>query len=57
MPTCAGCGFAVKFQSPRRLNAKQVIANVYKRGVWNRVEHYHFDCYQAAGCPYGDAAA
>ena len=32
------------------------IANVYENGVWNRVEHYHAECYEAAGEPYGTAA-
>jgi hypothetical protein len=25
-------------------------------GRWNRVEHYHAECYEAAGAPYGAAA-
>ena len=40
-----------------RAQLKQVIANVYLGGTWNRVEHYHADCYEAAGQPYGDAKA
>ena len=51
---CASCGEAVKFKARNRGN--QVIANVYERGVWNRVEHYHLECYLEAGEPYGTAA-
>jgi hypothetical protein len=52
---CARCGEQVKFKARDR--GYQVIANVYKGGVWDRVEHYHLDCYHAAGDPYGAAAA
>jgi hypothetical protein len=51
---CAGCGTPVKFTAKARLT--QVIANVYIDGVWRRVEHYHADCYEQAGQPYGSAA-
>ena len=51
---CALCDAPVKFAA--RNKAFQVIANVYEKGVWNRVEHYHFECYEAAGEPYGSAA-
>jgi hypothetical protein len=51
---CAACDAPVKFTA--RIKAFQVIANVYERGVWNRVEHYHAECYEAAGEPYGTAA-
>lgn len=53
--TCEACGEQVKFRAKTR--AHQVICNVYVKGVWNRVEHYHFDCYMEAGEPYGTAAA
>ena len=49
---CANCEQPVKFAAKVRLS--QVIANVYVNGVWNRVEHYHADCYDDAGRPYGD---
>jgi len=52
---CAGCGAQVKFAA--RQNRQQVIANVYLDGKWNRVEHYHSECYEEAGEPYGEAAA
>lgn len=52
---CAHCGERVKFQA--RLRLQQVICNVYVKNVWDRVEHYHADCYQAAGSPYGEPAA
>jgi hypothetical protein len=48
---CAFCDEPVKFKARDR--GDQVIANVYERGVWNRVEHYHLECYVQAGDPYG----
>ena len=51
---CAGCGMPVKFRAKARLS--QVIANVYIDGVWDRVEHYHAECYESVGQPYGSAA-
>jgi hypothetical protein len=53
--TCASCGEPVKFVAKAQL--RQVIANVYVDGVWDRVEHYHADCYRQVGEPYGQAAA
>jgi hypothetical protein len=49
---CSHCGAPVKFVARQQL--KQVIANVYEDRVWNRVEHFHADCYVEAGEPYGD---
>jgi thymidine kinase len=51
---CVSCGEPVKFTA--RVKAMQVIANVYVGGIWNRVEHYHAECYEQAGEPYGTAA-
>lgn len=51
--SCAGCGDRVKFVAKRR--SHQVIANIYVEQVWNRVEHFHHDCYRDAGQPYGPA--
>jgi hypothetical protein len=51
---CAGCGSPVKFTA--KIKARQVIANVYVDGRWDRVEHYHEECYDQAGQPYGSAA-
>ena len=51
---CAACGEPVKFVA--RARGQQVIANVYEKGVWDRVEHYHLECYHDAGEPYGSAA-
>jgi hypothetical protein len=34
-----------------------VIANVYVDGTWDRVEHFHAECYEAAERPYGDQAS
>ncbi len=50
---CAHCGAPVKFVA--RAQLRQVIANVYVDGSWDRVEHYHADCYTEAGHPYGPA--
>ncbi|HET7487158.1 MAG TPA: hypothetical protein VFJ85_04470 [Acidimicrobiales bacterium] len=36
-----------------RAQLRQVIANVYVNGVWDRVEHYHAKCYTEADQPYG----
>jgi hypothetical protein len=49
--TCTGCGEHVKFKA--KVRAKQVICNVYTKGVWQRVEHFHEECYKKAGQPYG----
>ncbi len=51
----ASCGERVKFQA--KVKGQQVICNVYVRGTWDRVEHYHRECYRHAGEPYGAAAA
>ncbi len=51
---CAHCEAQVKFVA--RAQLRQVIANVYEDGEWKRVEHFHADCYQLAGEPYGPAA-
>ena len=51
---CAFCGERVKFQA--KVRKQQVICNVYVHGHWNRVEHYHAECYQQVGEPYGTAA-
>jgi hypothetical protein len=51
---CASCGERVKFQA--KIKAQQVICNVYVRGRWDRVEHYHLACYNQAGEPHGHAA-
>jgi hypothetical protein len=52
---CAQCGAPVKFVA--RAQLRQVIANVYEDGTWVRVEHYHADCYEDAGRPYGAPAS
>ena len=48
---CVQCGERVNFQA--KVCNKQVICNVYVDGRWNRVEHFHADCYDAAGLPHG----
>ena len=39
-----------------KVQRQQVIANVYVDGRWNRVEHFHAECYDEAGLPYGQAS-
>lgn len=51
--TCVECGEPVKFRA--KVKAQQAICNVYVKGVWDRVEHYHAECYTTAGAPYGEA--
>lgn len=53
MTECEHCGERVKFRARHR--DVQVICNVYVSGVWDRVEHYHEDCYVEAGEPFGPA--
>ena len=48
---CAHCGAPIKFAA--KVRARQVIANVYDEGVWQRVEHFHAECYVEAREPYG----
>lgn len=50
---CPGCATPVKFAA--RVRRLQVIANVYVDGRWDRVEHYHPDCYAGANEPHGPA--
>ncbi len=52
---CVTCEVLLKFRARQR--DEQVICNVYENGVWQRVEHYHPDCYAEAGQPYGEASA
>ncbi len=52
---CEFCKDQVRFSAKNR--SRQVIANVYEKGSWIRVEHYHLDCYQQLGQPYGQPAA
>lgn len=52
---CAACGERVKFQA--KIRKQQVICNVYVDNRWDRVEHYHLECYLESGEPYGSAAA
>jgi hypothetical protein len=48
---CSHCAQRVKFQA--RIRGQQVICNVYSHGVWDRVEHFHAECYEEIGSPYG----
>jgi hypothetical protein len=51
--SCMQCQQLVKFRAKVKL--QQVICNVYTDGKWERVEHFHADCYETAGEPYGEA--
>jgi hypothetical protein len=53
MTECEYCEERVKFRARQR--DMQVICNVYTKGVWTRVEHYHDDCYVKADEPFGPA--
>lgn len=50
---CPHCHERVKFRARHR--DQQVICNVYRDGVWLRVEQYHLECYGEAGEPHGEA--
>ena len=51
---CTTCDQQVKFKA--KVKMQQVICNVYVDGKWDRVEHYHLECYDVSGKPYGDPA-
>lgn len=50
--SCVACGKPIKFsaKNPQR----QVIANVYVEGRWDRVEQFHSPCYDEQGHPFGE---
>lgn len=48
---CSHCGEQVKFAAKQQ--RQQVIANVYVNARWDRVEHFHEECYDLAGAPFG----
>lgn len=52
---CITCDEQVKFKAKTKM--QQVICNVYVDGRWDRVEHYHLECYEQSGRPYGDPVA
>ena len=49
---CAVCDELIKFRA--RIRDEQIICNVYVKNRWDRVEHYHPQCYEQAGSPYGE---
>lgn len=51
LAVCTHCGQPVKFAA--KLHKMQVIANVYVDGRWDRVEHFHDECYGDADAPFG----
>ncbi len=51
---CSLCEEIIKFRARERRT--QVICNVYVNNRWDRVEHFHPDCYLAAEIPYGEPA-
>ncbi|MGH9292162.1 MAG: hypothetical protein ACRDZ6_05215 [Acidimicrobiales bacterium] len=51
---CLECGHQIKFAA--RTHPRQVIANIYADGVWQRVDHFHEQCYLDAGEPCGVAS-
>jgi hypothetical protein len=54
MALCVHCRQQVKFAA--KLHRYQAIANVYTAGRWDRVEHFHEECYDEAGEPFGPAS-
>lgn len=56
---CNSCGRQIKFIPPgarkpgRKVEMKQIICNVYRRGIWQSVECFHPSCYKAANSPHG----
>lgn len=52
--TCVLCSETIKFAA--RVRHEQAICNIYEGGQWQRVEHYHAECYDEMGAPYGPAA-
>lgn len=48
---CVLCAKQIKFAA--RSHPRQVIANVYSDGSWERVDHFHEECYVQTGEPYG----
>jgi hypothetical protein len=48
---CRGCGQGIRFRT--KLHHQTVICNVYDDGRWDRVEHWHLECYRDAGEPHG----
>ncbi|MFT7600930.1 MAG: hypothetical protein ACI8TP_003878 [Acidimicrobiales bacterium] len=51
MVDCRRCDKQVKFRARQR--DQQVICNIYEKGAWKRVEHYHLECYGEVDSPYG----
>lgn len=51
MAECARCEVVLKFRARQR--DMQVICNVYVDGVWDRVEHFHPECYDESDQPHG----
>ena len=49
---CVHCEQQVKFSA--KIKRHQVIANVYVKDDWNRVEHFHLECYLEAASPFGE---
>jgi hypothetical protein len=52
---CTTCDEQVKFKA--KVKMQQVVCNVYVDGKWDRVEHYHHECYGVSGQPYGEPVA
>jgi len=48
---CSHCEELIKFRA--KIRAQQVICNVYAKNKWDRVEHFHAECYGAAKEPFG----
>ena len=51
MADCVICETQIRYAA--KTKPRQVIANVYQDEKWQRVEHFHDECYLVANSPYG----
>lgn len=49
---CKHCGEIIRGEPRKKI--RYVVANIYRRRRWVRVESYHLGCYEKAGRPCGD---
>lgn len=49
---CDACSMPIKYSA--KFPSNQIIANVYENNVWQKVVHYHEECYRQLAYPYGE---
>ncbi len=49
---CDACSMPIKYSA--KFPTNQIIANVYDGNVWQKVVHYHEECYQELDYPHGE---